>query len=156
VHSINASQELNPIETAEERLIAAGWAQERFIATLFSLLAALALLLSVMGLYSVMSYTVSQSSKEFGLRIALGASRGRILKQIMLSSSCLVSVGMLVGIFFSLLFQHVVLRWTQANIGSPLVLVPVAIILIIVGSLASLIPALRAASIDPMQTLRSE
>jgi ABC-type antimicrobial peptide transport system permease subunit len=156
VHSINASQELNPIETAQERLIAAGWAQERFIASLFSVLAILALLLSMMGLYSVITYTVSQRSKEFGLRIALGASRGRILQQVMLSSSFLIGIGLLVGIFSGLSLQHVVLRWTQADIASPLVLVPVAMILIAVGLLASLIPALRAASIDPMQALRTE
>jgi predicted permease len=156
LHSVNASQTLNPIETAEERLVSAGWAQERFIASLFSVLAALALLLSAIGLYSVISYTVSQSSKEFGIRMALGATRGHILRQVALSVGIPVGLGLLAGIVSSVLLNSVILRWTEASISNPLVLFCVAIILTVVSISAAFLPAVRAASIDPMGALRAE
>jgi predicted permease len=156
VKSINATQALNPIGTAEERLIAAGWAKERFVASLFSILAVLALVLSAIGLYSVISYTVSQSSKEFGIRIALGATRGHILHRVALSSGIPVAMGLFVGIMSSMLLNNVVLHWTEASLASPLVLSAVCAILAAVSVLAAVPPALRAASVDPMQTLKSE
>jgi predicted permease len=156
LRSVNGSQTLNPIETAEDRLISVGWAQERFIASLFSVLAALALLLSAIGLYSVISYTVSQSSKEFGIRMALGATRGHILRRVALSVGTPVGLGLIAGVALSIFLNSIILRWTEASISNPFVLVCVAMILTAVSILAALVPALRAASINPVQALRAE
>jgi ABC-type antimicrobial peptide transport system permease subunit len=156
LHAVNASQALTPVETAEERLESEGWAQERFVASLFSVLASLALLLSGIGLYSVISYTVSQSRKEFWIRMAMGATRMHIAQRVALSVGIPVALGMLAGILSSLLLNAVILRWTQASISSPTVLITVALILVAVGILAALFPSLRAASLDPMKVLRAE
>jgi predicted permease len=156
LRSVNTSQTLTPIGTAEDRLISAGWAQERFIAALFSVLAALALLLSSIGLYSVISYTVSQSSKELGIRMALGATREHILRQVAVSVGIPVGLGLLAGVASSIFLNSVILRWTEASISNPLVLICVTIILTVVSISAASVPALRAASIDPVQALRAE
>jgi ABC-type antimicrobial peptide transport system permease subunit len=156
LRSVNPSQTLSPIGTAEDRLISAGWAQERFIAALFSVLAALALLLSAIGLYSVISYTVSQSSREFGIRMALGATREHILRQVAVSVGIPVGLGLLAGVASSLFLNSVILRWTEASISNPLVLICVSMVLTVVSISAASVPALRAASIDPVQALRAE
>jgi predicted permease len=156
VQSLNDAQALNPIGTAEGRLIAAGWAKERFIASLFMILAVLALVLSAIGLYSVISYTVSQSSKAFGIRIALGATRGHILRRIAASTGIPVGMGLCLGIIASTLLNGVVSHWTEASLASPRVLSAVCAILGVVSAVAALPPAVRAASVDPMETLRFE
>jgi len=156
VQSINDAQALNPVGTAEDRLIAAGWAQERFIASLFSVLSGLALILSTIGLYSVVSYTVSQSSKEFGIRIALGATRGHVLRQVALSSGIPVAIGLCVGIVASVFLNRVVLQWTEASLANPMILSIVTVILGGISLVAAFPPAYRAARVDPMQALRSE
>jgi ABC-type antimicrobial peptide transport system permease subunit len=114
------------------------------------------LLLSGIGLYSVISYTVSQSRKEFWIRMAMGATRMHIAQRVALSVGIPVALGMLAGILSSLLLNAVILRWTQASISSPTVLITVALILVAVGILAALFPSLRAASLDPMKVLRAE
>lgn len=156
LHAVNSSQALTPVETAGERLESEGWAQERFVASLFSVLASLALLLSGIGLYSVISYTVSQNSREFGIRMALGATRTHIVQRVALSVGIPVALGLLAGTLSSILLNRIILRWTQASISSPTVLVAVAVILVAVSISAALLPSLRAASIDPMQVLRAE
>ena len=155
LHAVNSSQALTPVETAGERLESEGWAQERFVASLFSVLASLALLLSGIGLYSVISYTVSQNSREFGIRMALGATRTHIVQRVALSVGIPVALGLLAGTLSSILLNRIILRWTQ-QISSPTVLVAVAVILVSVSISAALLPSLRAASIDPMQVLRAE
>jgi len=156
VQSINNAQALNPIGTAEDRLIAAGWAQERFIASLFSVLSGLALILSAIGLYSVVSYTVSQNSKEFGIRIALGATRGHVLRQVALSSGVPVAVGLCIGILASILLNKVFVQWTEADLANPVVLSIVTVILGAISAAAAFPSAYRAAHVDPIQALRSE
>jgi len=156
VQSINNEQALNPVGTAEDRLIAAGWAQERFIASLFSILSGLALLLSMIGLYSVVSYTVSQRSKEFGIRIALGAARGHILRNVILSSGIPVGAGLCIGGGACMALNRVVLHWTGANLTTPMILAATGLILGGVSLIATTPPAIRAATIDPMQALRTE
>lgn len=156
VQSVDHAQALNPVGTAEERLIAAGWAKERFIASLFSILAVLALVLSAIGMYSLISYTASQRSKEFGLRIALGASRGHIFARVAITAGIPVAIGLGVGITSSVLLNHLVRHWTGASLVGPLVLVAVCTILSAVTALAAVPPAFRAVSVDPMQALRSE
>ena len=156
VQSVDHAQALSPIGTAEERLIAAGWAKERFIASLFSSLAALALALSAIGMYSVISYTVSQCSKEFGLRIALGASRGHILARVTFSAGTPVVIGLGAGIISSVLVNRLVMHWAGASLVQPVVLLLVCTILGAVTIAAALPPAFRAASVDPMDALRSE
>src|SRR5258707_15763648 len=85
-----------------------GWGQGRFIATLFSLFAILALALSSTGLYSVVSFSVTQRTQEVGIRMALGAPRANILRLVIASTAAMLAAGIIVGLGLSLILNQVV------------------------------------------------
>ncbi len=132
-------------------------AQPRFEAVLVSFFAAIALLLSALGLYAVLSYVVSQRVRELGLRIALGASRSDILQLVLRRALILaflgVGVGLITSIFATRLITDVLFKVALLDRS---VFVAVALILMFVSLLAALAPALRAASVDPIRTLRDQ
>jgi predicted permease len=132
-----------------------GWATERFLASIFALFAILALLLAATGIYSVISYTVSQRTREFGVRMALGAQRASVVGLVLQASLVTVSIGGLVGIVFSLSLGKLIAT-PHSTIRDPLMLAGASAILLAVTAVACLYPAWRAASIDPMQSLRLE
>ncbi len=132
-------------------------AQPRFEAALVSGFAAIALLLSALGLYAVLSYIVAERTRELGLRIALGASRSEILRLVLRRAMILSFIGIGIGALGSILAGGFI-----ANIlfnVAPLdrsVFGIVTAVLIFVSILAALAPALRAANVDPMRTLREQ
>jgi predicted permease len=132
-------------------------AQPRFEAALVSGFAAIALLLSAIGLYAVLSYIVAERIRELGLRMALGASRSNILQLVLRRGLVLASIGTALGTlasaFAANLIQDVLYEVKPLD-GSVFLTVPV--MLLFVSTLAALIPALRAASVDPMRTLRDQ
>jgi ABC-type antimicrobial peptide transport system permease subunit len=132
------------------------WGRESFIASLFGLFAALALALSAAGIYSVVSYTVSQRTKEFGVRMALGATRGGVLRLVLQSLLSTVALGAAAGLGLRVILAKVLATSTQATVRSPAILLPSAGVLLAVAALASLFPAWRAASIEPMKAIRTE
>jgi ABC-type antimicrobial peptide transport system permease subunit len=133
-----------------------GWGRERFIATLFSLFAGLALVLAATGLYSVVSYAVTQRTQELGIRMALGAPRGNIIRLILSSTASALGAGIAIGVFASVTLNRVVVSWAGGSSRDPLTLLTVVFVLAIVAALACILPARRAASIDPMRALRLE
>jgi ABC-type antimicrobial peptide transport system permease subunit len=116
-----------------------------------------ALLLSVVGLYGVLSYTVSQRSREIGMRMALGAQRSQIVRLVLRDGVPLVLVGVAIGIAGALALTRVLasmlfgigVRDAGAFIGAPLILVAVS-------TVAVLVPAVRAMHVDPVKTLAAE
>jgi ABC-type antimicrobial peptide transport system permease subunit len=132
-------------------------AQPRFEAILVSSFAAIALLLSALGLYAVLSYIVAERTRELGLRIALGASRSEILRLVLRRAMILSFIGIGIGALGSILAGGFI-----ANIlfnVAPLdrsVFGIVTAVLLFVSILAALAPALRAANVDPMRTLREQ
>jgi hypothetical protein len=134
----------------------AGWGQERFIATLFSLFAVLALALAATGLYSVVSYAVTQRTQEVGIRMALGAPRASIIRLVLASTGTMLGFGVAAGLGLSVALNGVVASWAKGSSRDPLTLFGSAILLLLVAVAACLVPAWRAATIDPMRALRTE
>jgi len=133
-----------------------GWGKERFVATLFGLFAALALILAATGLYSVVSFLVTQRTQELGIRMALGARPGSVVKLVLGSTAAMLSAGIAVGLTLSVVLNRVVAAWAGGSSRDPVTLFGAAAILFLVAGIACVFPAWRAASIDPMRALRAE
>ena len=126
-------------------------------AILLSATATLCLLLAAIGLYSVMSYAISQRTQEFGVRIALGASRFRVVQLVTRESVLLTLPGLFLGIAAALvalrLFRSMLVGVSPTD---PLTFAGAALFLLCVASLASYFPARRALRIDPIIALRCQ
>jgi predicted permease len=133
-----------------------GWGRERFIATLFGLFAALALVLAATGLYSVVSFAVTQRTQELGIRMALGARPRNVVQLVLGSTSATLGAGVAVGLLLSVILNRVVASWAGGSSRDPWTLLLAALILVMVAGVACVLPARRAASIDPMRALRVE
>jgi putative ABC transport system permease protein len=129
---------------------------QRMIATLFGIFSALALALAVVGLYSVVSYSAATRTNEFGIRMALGAKAADLFRLVLSSTTSSVAAGLFIGLTLSFALSKLATRWINEPSRDPLILALVAAILIAAATAASLLPARRAASTDPMTALRHE
>jgi predicted permease len=132
------------------------WARGRLISALLAGFSILALILSAVGLYSVVSYSVAQRTSEFGIRFALGAQRSHVLKLVFSSAGISVGIGILAGSTLSFGLSHVMAHWLENASASPWILLAVSFLLLTVAILACLLPARRASTVDPMTALRCE
>jgi putative ABC transport system permease protein len=132
------------------------WATERLISILLAAYSFLALALASVGLYSVVSYSVTQRTNEFGIRLALGARKIDVLKLVFASAG--VSVGLGVGIGFVLSFglNRLLVRWVASSRHDPLMVLGGVLLLLLTAVLACLGPARKACDVDPMESLRCE
>jgi ABC-type antimicrobial peptide transport system permease subunit len=130
---------------------------QRFEAMLVSSFAGLALLLSALGLYAVLSYVVAERTRELGLRMALGATRLEILRIVLKRGLGLSMIGIGVGALTSVFATRLItdFLFKVRPLDLPVYLI-VATVLIFVSIAAAIAPALRAASLDPMRTLRQQ
>lgn len=143
--------------TVLNRQVADSLMRERLMATLSGFFGILAALLSVIGLYGVMSYMVSQRKNEIGIRMALGATRFTIIKLIVKEASLLLIIGLIVGTMLALAISSTISSMLFGLQPHDLITYLMAIMLLaIVGFLASFLPAQRAAKVDPMIVLRYE
>ena len=130
-------------------------APRRFSADLVGGFAALALLVASIGIYGLLAYMVGQRSREIGLRMALGARRGDILKLILQKGLVLAAMGIIAGVVFAALGASTIASLLyRVRPHDPVVFLLVPILLFTVTVLASYIPALRASKVDPMIALR--
>ena len=153
VHTVDPNQPVG-VYTAEGALASAGWAREQFVTRLLLGFAMFALMLAVVGLYSVVSYSVSSRFKEFGIRMALGAGRGRIVNAAVQPTVLAIVAGLVAGLALSVGLNTVVARWSIGNLNDPVVLVAVSLVLSVAAMMSAAIPANRAASIQPVEALR--
>ncbi len=147
---------LSLFATLRDQMDAALGSQE-LITTLSNVFAGLALFLSALGLYGLLSSSVVQRTGEIGVRIALGAQRGRVLRMILSEALGLLGVGVLLGgialVFATRFIQNMLFGVSAFD---PITLGATLAVLILVALFAAAIPALRAASVDPMEALRAE
>ncbi len=132
-------------------------AEPRFAMVLLSAFAMLALLLTVVGLYGVMMYSVARRTREIGVRLALGAARGTVQAMVLRQAIVLIGTGTAIGLAATLLLAPVLRSMLYGVSGrSPAVLVLVCGVVALAGLLAAWLPALRASGIQPMEALRAE
>jgi hypothetical protein len=154
VRTVDPHQPVNVVRTAEDVLADEGWARERFVTLLLLGFAACALMLAVVGLYSVVSYSVSCRFKELSIRLALGAGRGRIVNTAVQPAVWAIAGGLLAGLASSVALDTVVARWAIGTMTDPVVLVVVCVVLCAAAVISAAVPANRAASIQPVDALR--
>jgi ABC-type antimicrobial peptide transport system permease subunit len=137
--------------------IALGFDQQRAVATLAGLFGVVALLLAAVGLYGVTAYTVVQRTSEIGIRMALGADAGGVLRLVLWSAFRMVGMGLVLGVPLAIGAGRLISAQLYGVTGSdPVALAAATAALAVCGFVAVIIPALRAASIDPMRALRTE
>jgi len=131
--------------------------QERLIATLSGFFGALALLLASIGLYGVMAYSVHRRTREIGIRMSLGAARGKVAWMILRDCLLMVTAGIAIGIPLSLYFSKLVSsQLFGLSPDDPVTIAAATLLLIAVAALAGSLPARRATRVDPMVALRCE
>jgi putative ABC transport system permease protein len=156
VHGIDATLPVEEIHSLDD-LRAEALAQPRLTATLLVVFASLALLVTLAGIGGVIATSVTQRTKEFGLRMALGASRDSVLAMVVRQGLTLVAVGLAVGVVGALIAGRVLNAYLyQTAPRDPIIFVTVAALFILSGIVACLIPARRATTVDPLIALRAE
>ncbi|HEY0285097.1 MAG TPA: ABC transporter permease [Vicinamibacterales bacterium] len=130
---------------------------DRFVTTMSAAFAALATLLAALGLYGVLAYTVTQRTREFGLRMALGADAANVRRLVLRQVAVMTGVGALIGLTSALALGRAAESLLfQMNARDPFVFAAATLVLAAVALCAGLIPAQRAARVDPMTALRYE
>jgi predicted permease len=140
-----------------EAQIAGTLSPERMLALVSSLFAVFAVLLAMVGLYGVLAYAVAQRSREIGIRMALGAAPGRVVRAVVQDALRMVAIGLVLGIPLSLGAS----RWISTSLyglqpGDPLTYVCIVAVLAVASLAAAFVPSRRAASVDPMVVLRCD
>jgi putative ABC transport system permease protein len=132
-------------------------AAPRFSTTLLAIFAAVALVLTIVGLYGVMSYSVAQRTNEIGIRLALGAQSRDVLLMIVKQGGMLILLGLAIGLVGAFALTRLIASLLfGVTAKDPITFGAVAVLLAIVALLACYIPALRATKVDPMDALRCE
>jgi putative ABC transport system permease protein len=156
VAELDRDQPVAGVATMDSRL-ATSVARPRLQTTVFSVFALMAILLAAVGIYGVMSYSVSQRAKEIGIRLALGSSRRDVLMLVFRNGFVLVATGIVLGLAAALSLARVMRTMVfQVRTTDPTVFAAIAMLLLATAAFAAWIPARRAARLDPIATLRAD
>ena len=156
LHNIDQNLPVSNVASSEQVMANAVW-QPRFNLSLIGVFAAVGLVLAAVGIYGVISYSVSQRTHEIGIRMALGAARHEILKLVINRGMVLAVLGVAIGLGGSLLLTRLIrTQLFGVPATDPLTFVSVSVLFLAVALLACLVPARRAAKVDPMEALRYE
>jgi predicted permease len=156
IHRLNPQQAISSVRTLRE-VFADSVAAPRFNVVLLSVFAVLALVLSSIGVYGVITYSVTERVPEIGIRMALGAGRAAVARLVLREGLFLVAVGIAMGLGIALaltrLLESILFEVAPTD---PLTLAAVSVLLLVVAVVSSLLPARRAMGVDPMVALRGD
>jgi ABC-type antimicrobial peptide transport system permease subunit len=155
---ISKDEVITQVQTMHE-IIESSLASQRFAMMLLGAFAAIALVLAGIGLYGVIAYVVGQRTNEIGIRMALGAQRGTVLRWVLWQGTRLALAGVAVGIVAAAALTRLLAKLSllfNVSATDPLTFSAVAGVLLLVATAACWIPARRAARVDPMVALRYE
>jgi len=156
VQELDKNQPLYQVVTLEH-LLARSLAARKFSMLLLALFAVLALSLSVIGLYSVLAYAVTQRTREIGIRMALGAQASDVLRMVVWRGISLALIGVALGLAASLILTRIIKNLLfNVSPTDPTTFTLIALLLVVVALIASYIPARRATNVDPLLALRHE
>lgn len=156
VSAIDPAQRITGLRMMDD-IVASASATPRFNAALFGLFGAVALTLTIVGLYGVLSFLVAQRRREIGTRLALGAPRGRVLRAVVGQGLSVTAIGLGIGLVAAFLIS----RWLSTLLfgvlpHDPVSFAAAAVLTLAIGAAASYIPARRAAAIDPLIAMRGD
>jgi putative ABC transport system permease protein len=156
VAKLNPALPLISVRTMEE-VVADNTQGQQFLSLLVGSFAGLAALLAAVGIYGVLSYAVTQRTREIGIRMSLGASQGRVLAEVLRQGMLLTAIGSAIGIAGAFAAGKILATLlNQVKPGDPFILVATTALLAIVALIACYLPARRAARLDPTNALRHE
>jgi putative ABC transport system permease protein len=155
IAAIDRDQPVTEVKTMQQLIDSLG-AGRRFTMFLIGVLSASAFFLAVVGIYGVISYAVAQQTSELGIRMALGATRGDILRMVIANGMALTGAGIVIGVIASLLLARVVSSLLyQTSAYDPLAYAASALVFLAAALLATYVPARRATKVDPAVVLRA-
>jgi len=156
VNEVDKSVPVSQVKTMDH-IVSESITQPRFNLFLLGLFGTVAMLLSAAGIYGVTAYTVSQRTHELGIRLALGAQVGDVLKMILGQGMAVIGVGLLLGLVAAFWLMRL-LRSLLFGVGENdlLTFVAITLVLLVVALVACYIPARRATKVDPLEALRAE
>jgi putative ABC transport system permease protein len=153
---VDPDQPMWKIRTVEF-LVNRSVADRKFLMALMGIFASIALLLTMVGLYGVISYLVNQRTQEIGIRMALGAQVGQILRMVLKQGMFLVLTGVALGLVASWLLTRLIVRLLyEVSATDPVTFITISLLLIVVALLACYLPARRATKVNPLEALRYE
>jgi putative ABC transport system permease protein len=156
VTKVDSDQLVYDLMTEKQR-ISGSIGPWRFFAKLYGLFAGMAILLALVGVYGVMSYSVGQRSHEFGIRMALGARKRDVMRQVLSEGVLMSSIGVGVGLAAALgLTRFLASLLFEVKPYDPLTFAAISLVMLLVGLLACCVPARRATTLDPVAALRHE
>ncbi len=156
VHDLDANLAVANVKTLDQ-IVSASVADRRFYMLLIGVFAAAALILAAVGIFGVMSYSVTQQTREIGIRMALGAGRGDVVRMVLHHAGLLIFAGVVIGVGLALAAGRALSSMLfDLSPRDPATLVVVSTVLGSIAFLASYLPARRATRIDPVQALRAD
>jgi predicted permease len=154
LRALNQNQAVYRATSFDEFFSMFVWSHERFIATVFGVFSFVALGLAAIGISSLVAYSVEQRTREFGIRMALGAPRWNVLLLNLASTARTIGAGLVLGILLSIGLSDSVQRWTESSMRDASVLGIIAMVFLLASGTACILPARRATRIDPAIALR--
>jgi ABC-type antimicrobial peptide transport system permease subunit len=156
IRSLNPALPIRDVRTMEE-LVGEALAPARWSLLLLGIFAGIAVVIALLGVFGVLSYVVSQSTRELGIRIALGATPGAVRSLVMRRALVLVALGLTAGLFgATLLTRFMKTLLYEVSPTDPMTFVGVTAAMVAAAVLASYLPARRATRVDPVVALRAE